>query len=103
MKKKEEAEEYYSKDFEWEQLRQEIETNPSLSYHYILSFNHHTHTQIDPPLSSSQDSQAWDSFHLRHFTGKFFKVLLLHQRNETKLNSPVIYFHLGHSFHVQLL
>ncbi|KAM7532218.1 hypothetical protein LguiB_035628 [Lonicera macranthoides] len=74
MKKKEEAEEYYSKDFEWDQLRQEIETNPSLSYHYILSFNNQTHTEIDPPLSSSQDSQAWNSFHLRHFTGKFFKV-----------------------------
>ncbi|RVW34191.1 hypothetical protein CK203_106014 [Vitis vinifera] len=26
--------EYFSKDFEWEKLKEEVESNPSLSYHF---------------------------------------------------------------------
>ncbi|WOH11679.1 hypothetical protein DCAR_0831169 [Daucus carota subsp. sativus] len=59
------AREYHSKDFEWEQLRSEIENDPSLSYH------------LQPPLHSqsspSQDSLAWNNFHSTHSSGKFFK------------------------------
>ncbi|XP_072959044.1 uncharacterized protein [Typha angustifolia] len=58
--------EYYSRDFEWEELRDEIEKDSSLSYH------------VDPFLSSSSsppslESEAWRRFHRRHATGRFFK------------------------------
>ncbi|CAM8897009.1 unnamed protein product [Rhodiola kirilowii] len=55
---------YFSKDFDWEQLRLEIESDPSLRYHLNPS------TLAPPP----QDSDAWNRFHIRHSTGKFFKV-----------------------------
>ncbi|KAL5566904.1 hypothetical protein UlMin_030068 [Ulmus minor] len=60
--------EYHSKDFEWEELRVEVENDPSFAHHF-LSFQ---------PSSSSQtladsDSDAWKRFHIRHSTGKFFK------------------------------
>ncbi|XP_059628490.1 uncharacterized protein LOC132271201 isoform X1 [Cornus florida] len=63
--------EYHSKDFEWDQLREEIENDPSLRYHFQLSSQPET-IQFSPSLSS-HDSQAWDNFHTRHSTGKFFK------------------------------
>lgn len=72
------AENYYSKDFEWEQLKQDVENDPSLLYHFTPYTNPATGTQdLDPSPSSSlpkQDSEAWNKFHTRHSTGKFFKV-----------------------------
>lgn len=61
----EEAVEYHSKDFEWEELRQVVESDPSLSYHFspFQSFS----------ASACGDSEAWSNFHTRHSTGKFFK------------------------------
>lgn len=67
--------EYFSKDFDWEKLREEIENDPSLSYHTA---------RFDPSSSSScsssstsplpeKDSEPWKSFHIRHSTGRFFK------------------------------
>ncbi|XP_075084471.1 uncharacterized protein LOC107760721 [Nicotiana tabacum] len=62
------AENYYSKDFEWDQLRHEIENDPSL-VHHLLPFPQNQHT-----LSTSEDSEAWNNFHnLQNSTGKFFK------------------------------
>ncbi|KAL8159609.1 hypothetical protein V2J09_001146 [Rumex salicifolius] len=61
----EEAVEYHSKDFEWEELRQDVESDPSLSYHI---------SPFQSLLSSAcVDSEAWSKFHTRHSTGKFFK------------------------------
>ncbi|KAL6958294.1 hypothetical protein U1Q18_043604 [Sarracenia purpurea var. burkii] len=69
--------EYYSKDFEWNQLRQEIESDPSLRYHLLPIDDAHTNPSSSQSLSSgsssSQDSDAWNKFHARHSTGKFFK------------------------------
>lgn len=72
---------YYSKDFEWDQLRQEIENNPSLAHHLLpfpnSSINQNQHTLLSSPLSlcsPQEDSEAWNNFHTRHSTGKFFKV-----------------------------
>ncbi|XP_050221787.1 uncharacterized protein LOC126671982 [Mercurialis annua] len=59
---------YFSKDFEWETLQQQIETNPSFKFH-LLPF-------ISSPTNQEQetgDSKAWQRFHIRHSTGKFFK------------------------------
>ncbi|KAJ7978192.1 Methyltransferase-like protein [Quillaja saponaria] len=42
---------YFSKDFEWEVLKAEVEADPSLQ----------------------SDSDAWKRFHIRHSSGKFFK------------------------------
>ncbi|XP_021773224.1 methyltransferase-like protein 6 isoform X1 [Chenopodium quinoa] len=65
MSKAAAANEYHSKDFEWEELKLEVETHPSLSYHL---------SPFQPSLSpSSQHPQAWSHFHSRHSTGKFFK------------------------------
>lgn len=71
---------YYSKDFEWDQLRQEIENNPSLAHHLLpfpnSSINQNQHTLLSSPLSlcsPQEDSEAWNNFHTRHSTGKFFK------------------------------
>ncbi|KAH0716166.1 hypothetical protein KY285_007242 [Solanum tuberosum] len=71
---------YYSKDFEWDQLRQEIENNPSLAHHLLpfpnSSITQNQHTLLSSPLSlcsPQEDSEAWNNFHTRHSTGKFFK------------------------------
>lgn len=63
------AENYYSKDFEWDELRQEVENDPSLQYHLLPYTKFDSGNQDDV-----QDSEAWDKFHARHSTGKFFKV-----------------------------
>ncbi|GJN12063.1 hypothetical protein PR202_ga30307 [Eleusine coracana subsp. coracana] len=55
--------EYLSHDFEWEDLKAEVEANPAFSYHLSPSTN-------SPPPPSSE---AWRSFHRRHASGKFFK------------------------------
>lgn len=60
--------EYYSNDFDWNELRQRIEDDPTLRYH-LLPFTY----QSSSSSSSSQDSQSWNHFHARHSTGKFFK------------------------------
>lgn len=65
-----EAEEYHSKDFEWETLEQEIENNPSLHYHF-LPFPSSQQQQQQKTLN---DSDAWRKFHNRHSAGRFFKV-----------------------------
>ncbi|CAI9091450.1 OLC1v1026492C3 [Oldenlandia corymbosa var. corymbosa] len=70
-----EAENYYSKDFEWEQLRLEVETDPTFLYH-LLPFNSDgvSNSTTDSSNSSPlEDSDAWNKFHSRHSTGKFFK------------------------------
>lgn len=64
-----EASEYHSKDFSWDTLRQEIENDPSLNYH-ILPF-----ASPQPEEQHLKDSiKAWQSFHVQHSSGKFFKV-----------------------------
>ncbi|KAH1229858.1 Methyltransferase-like protein 6 [Glycine max] len=57
---------YFCKDFDWEDLRAEIEANPSFAYHLESSSS----SSSAPPES---DVQAWKQFHLRHASGKFFK------------------------------
>jgi len=66
-----EAAEYFSKDFEWEELRSEVESNPSLRHHFESSSSHSS-TQ-----SPESDVHAWKQFHTRHSSGKFFKVPFL--------------------------
>ncbi|CAI9759854.1 unnamed protein product [Fraxinus pennsylvanica] len=62
------AENYYSKDFEWDELRQEVENDPSLQYHLL------PYSKVDSGNQDDvQDSEAWNKFHARHSTGKFFK------------------------------
>ncbi|XP_004302075.1 PREDICTED: methyltransferase-like protein 6 [Fragaria vesca subsp. vesca] len=60
--------EYFSKDFEWDELRVEVENDPSLSYHLV---------PFEPSLSVAEEeeaeSQPWNDFHHRHASGKFFK------------------------------
>ncbi|KAJ6974737.1 tRNA N(3)-methylcytidine methyltransferase METTL6 [Populus alba x Populus x berolinensis] len=63
--------EYFSKDFEWETLRQEIEDKPSYQYH-LLPFTYTPPSQ-QQEIQVSEDSKAWKRFHLRHSSGKFFK------------------------------
>ncbi|KAM3360035.1 tRNA N(3)-methylcytidine methyltransferase METTL6 isoform X1 [Capsicum galapagoense] len=65
---------YYSKDFEWDHLRQEIENNPCHAHH-LLPFpkqDDQQHTLLCSP-QEDDDSEAWSKFHTRHSTGKFFK------------------------------
>ncbi|WCJ43827.1 Methyltransferase family protein [Euphorbia peplus] len=65
---KEEAEaEYFCKDFEWESLKQEIENNASY-LHHLLPF-----ISSEEEEEEEEDTKAWQSFHSRHSSGKFFK------------------------------
>lgn len=64
------AAEYFCKDFEWEQLRSEIESNPSLRHHFDSSSTSSSSSSQSP----QSDVQAWKQFHTRHSSGKFFKV-----------------------------
>ena len=69
---KDEAEaEYHSHDFEWEDLKEEVESGPTFSYH-LSPFLEPAASTTSPPQSSSEE--AWRSFHRRHASGKFFKV-----------------------------
>ncbi|KAE8659970.1 hypothetical protein F3Y22_tig00116959pilonHSYRG00132 [Hibiscus syriacus] len=63
-----EAAEYHSKDFDWETLRQEIETDPSLTYHLLPFVSPQPQQQV-----SKDPIKAWQSFHIQHSSGKFFK------------------------------
>lgn len=58
--------EYHSRDFDWEELRDEVENDPSLLYHLTPS----------APSLPPCNADAWRSFHRRHSSGKFFKVFL---------------------------
>ncbi|KAL0358606.1 UNVERIFIED_CONTAM: O-methyltransferase 3 [Sesamum angustifolium] len=64
------AENYYSKDFDWEQLREVVESDPSLQFH-LLPYSSEKIDNLNN--DAEQDSEAWDEFHARHSTGKFFK------------------------------
>ncbi|KAJ8759429.1 hypothetical protein K2173_006958 [Erythroxylum novogranatense] len=69
--------EYHSKDFEWETLRQEIETNPSYQYHLLepcqQQQQQHENQLSKSEETKSEDSKAWQQFHRRHSSGRFFK------------------------------
>ncbi|CAH9111594.1 unnamed protein product [Cuscuta europaea] len=74
------ADNYYSKDFEWEELKHDVENDPSLLYHWAPYANPAIGAQdLDAAAfchSSSlpkEDSEAWNKFHTRHSTGRFFK------------------------------
>lgn len=72
-KEEEEAEaQYHSKDFEWEELRAEVENDPSFCQH-LLPFQPPSTSSSSSPQAQS-DSDAWKRFHIRHSAGKFFKV-----------------------------
>ncbi|KAF1879085.1 hypothetical protein Lal_00047757 [Lupinus albus] len=60
--------EYFNKDFDWEELRAEVESNPSFHYHF-LPFQ----SSFSQSHSSETDVDAWKQFHTRHSSGKFFK------------------------------
>jgi methyltransferase-like protein 6 len=69
---KDEAEtEYHSHDFDWEDLKAEVEGDPAFSYHLSPLPGAAATTNSPPPPPSSE---AWASFHRRHASGKFFKV-----------------------------
>ncbi|KAJ9540060.1 hypothetical protein OSB04_026566 [Centaurea solstitialis] len=65
--------EYHSKDFEWEEVRQQIENDPTLGYHFLPYQSFSASSSSSSSSSSSLDSQSWNQFHARHSTGKFFK------------------------------
>ncbi|KAH7662897.1 tRNA(Thr) (cytosine(32)-N(3))-methyltransferase protein [Dioscorea alata] len=55
--------EYHSRDFDWDELRDEVENDPSLLYHLTPS----------APSLPPCNADSWRSFHRRHSSGKFFK------------------------------
>ncbi|CAN1729302.1 tRNA N(3)-methylcytidine methyltransferase METTL6 [Linum perenne] len=69
--KAEEAE-YFSKDFDWESLKQQVETNPSFQFHLRPHLPSSSDKQLEEE-AEARDSNAWQSFHIRHSSGKFFK------------------------------
>ncbi|XP_062178274.1 uncharacterized protein LOC133883086 isoform X2 [Alnus glutinosa] len=64
-----EAAEYFSKDFEWEELKAEVENDSSFRFH-LLPFQPSNRPSQTAP---EDDSAAWKKFHIRHSSGKFFK------------------------------
>lgn len=70
--------EYFSKDFEWEDLRAQVENDPSFSYHLLpfepTSFSLNSVATDQSHSSAADGSHAWNRFHHRHSSGKFFKV-----------------------------
>lgn len=62
--------EYHSTDFDWEDLRADVEQDPSFAHHF-LPF--HLHSPSSSCSKSQPDSDAWKRFHIRHSSGKFFK------------------------------
>lgn len=65
------AENYFSKDFIWDQLQEEVENDPFIKYHLDPYSLRRTANHIE---DMHQSSEAWDKFHACHSTGKFFKV-----------------------------
>ncbi|KAL0920500.1 hypothetical protein M5K25_009640 [Dendrobium thyrsiflorum] len=68
MVEEEKVVQYFNRDFEWEELRDEVERNPKFSYH-LSSFS----PSLSSPFPVDSDADAWRSFHRRHSTGTFFK------------------------------
>ncbi|KAK1576116.1 hypothetical protein Q3G72_011113 [Acer saccharum] len=69
-----EAEEYHSKDFEWEALKQKIEDDLSLQHHLLPFHSLQQHEEEEEEEEEPEkDSDAWKKFHSRHSSGKFFK------------------------------
>ncbi|PQP93289.1 methyltransferase-like protein 6 [Prunus yedoensis var. nudiflora] len=66
--------EYFSKDFDWDELRVQVENDPSFSYH-LLPFqpNPISISLADETHYAAAGSHAWNAFHHRHASGKFFK------------------------------
>ncbi|XP_060184648.1 uncharacterized protein LOC132614249 [Lycium barbarum] len=64
---------YYSNDFEWDLLRQDIEKDPSFAHHLLPFPNQNQETHLSSLCTQQEDSEAWNNFHTRHSTGKFFK------------------------------
>ncbi|CAI0464715.1 unnamed protein product [Linum tenue] len=62
--------EYFSKDFDWESLKQQVEKNPSYQFHLLPHLPSSSDEQRE---EETRDSKAWQSFHVRHSAGKFFK------------------------------
>lgn len=87
-----EAEEYHCHDFEWEDLRAEVEANPAFSYH-LSPFPTTVGTPETPP--PPPPSEAWTSFHRRHTCGKFFKVSISALLPVTLRRSVVYFFFSG--------
>ncbi|GLJ41550.1 hypothetical protein SUGI_0859940 [Cryptomeria japonica] len=58
---------YYCEDFEWEDLRNEIETK---SKHQC---RHPDTTKFSESVEEASNKEAWQSFHQRHSAGTFFK------------------------------
>ncbi|KAF5739551.1 methyltransferase-like protein 6 [Tripterygium wilfordii] len=67
------AAEYHSKDFQWETLKHEIESDPSLQYHLLPFISPIPQQQQRQQQEAEEDAQAWKLFHIRHSTGRFFK------------------------------
>nr|XP_043635044.1 tRNA N(3)-methylcytidine methyltransferase METTL6 isoform X2 [Erigeron canadensis] len=59
--------EYYSNDFDWEELRERVYNDPTHSHH-LLPF-----TTTATTHHSADNDDSWNHFHARHSTGKFFK------------------------------
>ena len=74
--------EYFCKDFEWEEVRADVESNPSYGYH-LLPFEP---SKSEAEAEAEADVRAWKRFHVRHSSGKFFKVPFL-------LPFPLFTFH----------
>ena len=88
-----EAVEYFFKDFEWDELRADVENDPLFCYDLLpfessTIFSSQTTTTI---AVGEEDSTAWKRFHIHHSSGKFFNVLKLSS------NSPSNFF-FGFSF-----
>ncbi|WVZ62850.1 hypothetical protein U9M48_012545 [Paspalum notatum var. saurae] len=64
--------EYHSRDFEWEDLRAEVEADPAFSYH-LSPFPGQAAAAPGTASSPQHPSEAWRCFHRRHASGKFFK------------------------------
>ena len=82
------AEEYHDKDFEWDDLREEVEKDASMLHHVAPPSD-----DVIPFSLSLGGSGDWRSFHLRHSTGRFFKVLEF--RSAFSLLFPLLFFVLG--------
>ncbi|CAN0892853.1 tRNA N(3)-methylcytidine methyltransferase METTL6 [Linum grandiflorum] len=87
--KAEEAE-YFSNDFDWELLKQQVETNPSFQFHMRPHLPSSSDKQLEEEEAEARDSNAWQSFHIRHSSGKFFKErrYLLKEFPELVVTSP---------------
>ncbi|XP_020591212.1 methyltransferase-like protein 6 [Phalaenopsis equestris] len=84
---------YFSRDFEWEELRDEVERNPKFGYHlFPFSLSLSSSSQV------AADAEAWRSFHRRHSTGLFFKerrYLLKEFPELTALNDSIHVLEVG--------